>query len=647
MLFIVAGVLASVPVLISACEGDMERDIIPVSTPDMAKSVTQMSQGTILAPTAIHMLDTTVVYTTTMPVPTPRKIVVIDNDTGGKYEMSVASDGTVIDTVVLEPTKCREIPTVEVEISYVLSPPSSLEDNILSSEIIARGMVLSAERNVKDMKVIHGGNYVGEFLDLHFKVIEYLKGSGPEVLTVEEFIFTTHSNCGRESARKIAEKRLADSKSRLSGLESWWEGREALIFIRPSVSYKASRSGASSYTFAGSLGFPEPIGKDDILRRLNYQSAWLPSISSNRASDGASSDGPRYRTQGTVLTLNSPLSMSLSEIKELITTMATHPQNNPRYEGCLWLKFYNDGMNKAGHKRPSQIDIQMDSGLPKGHVFNGFRNVVTGLEYFRDSDPNPPYSSFLVNEFEGWPPFSRSDLDSTDYYARLWVSGQDAGLFVSETVDDPDNDPSTGYTYQVVTARPIPSGIYKIFYFDQPASWVACGYNPMWIHDDIEYIITVTTSAEVLHEAFFDPEAFSDPTDNGGVAVGFYDDSFGVLKPPLIKGTSTSIQSLLWENKQVKMSTSESIDLSDYVMDFINLEGEAFLTLGFDDAASESYLGIERRVWNVPEQPWQSGDLLMIRIRERDSKDDSDAVAQSNPNVPTITPTPSPSPTLP
>ena len=128
--------------------------------------------------------------------------------------------------------------------------------------------------------------------------------------------------------------------------------------------------------------------------------------------------------------------------------------------------------------------------------------------------------------------------------------------------------------------------------------------------------------------------------------MGFYDDSFGVLKPPLIKGTSTSIQSLLWENEQVKMSTYESIDLPDYVMDFINLEGQAFLTLGFDDAASESRPGIERRVWNVPEQPWQSGDLLMIRIRERDSKDDSDAVAQSNPNVPTDTPTPSPSPTL-
>ena len=95
------------------------------------------------------------------------------------------------------------------------------------------------------------------------------------------------------------------------------------------------------------------------------------------------------------------------------------------------------------------------------------------------------------------------------------------------------------------------------------------------------------------------------------------------------------------------MSTSESIDLSDYIMDFINLEGKAFLTLGFDDATSEIYLGIERRIWDVPEQPWQSGDLLMIRIRERDSKDDSDAVAQSNPNVPTDTPTPSPSPTLP
>ena len=635
LLFIVAGVLASVPMLISACDGDMEQDIAPVSTPEIATGV---------APTTTMAVDT----------PTPVYVTVILEDGSirqatedGTIRESVfteTEDGIVIETA-LEPI-CRPIPTVEVEASYVLSPPSSLEDNILNSEIIARGVVLSAERSVKDMKVIHGGDYVGEFLDLRFKVIEYLKGSGPELLTVEEFIFTTHSSCGRESARKIAEKRLSDSKLRLSGIESRWEGGEALIFIKPNVSYRASRSGASAYTFAGGLGFPEPIGKDDILRRLNYQSAWLPFTSFNRASDGSGSDGRRYRTQGTVLTLSSPLSMSLSEIKELIATIATHPQNNPRYEGCLRLRFYYDGMNKAGHNRTGQIDIEMDSGLPKGHVFQGLRNVITGSEYFREPDHNQLYSSFLVNEFEGRSQFSRSDLNSMDYYARLWVSGEDADLFMSETVDDPDNDPSTGYTYQVVTVRPIPRGIYKIFYFDQPASWVACDYNPMWIHDDIEYVITVTASAKVLHEAFFDPDAFSDLGDNGGTAVGFYDDSFGVLKPALIEGTSTSIQSLLWEDGQVKMNTSESISLSDYVMDLINLEGEAFLTLGFDDTASESRPGIERRFWNVPERPWKSGDLLMIRIRERDSKDNSGAVAQSNPNVSTVTPTPTPSPTL-
>lgn len=102
LLFIVAGVLASVPMLISACEGDMEQDIATVSTPEIATGV---------APTTTMAVDT----------PTPVYVTVILEDGSirqatedGTIRESVfteTEDGIVIETA-LEPI-CRPIPTVE------------------------------------------------------------------------------------------------------------------------------------------------------------------------------------------------------------------------------------------------------------------------------------------------------------------------------------------------------------------------------------------------------------------------------------------------------------------------------------------------------------------------------------------------------
>ena len=56
--------------------------------------------------------------------------------------------------------------------------------------------------------------------------------------------------------------------------------------------------------------------------------------------------------------------------------------------------------------------------------------------------------------------------------------------------------------------------------------------------------------------------------------------------------------------------------LANHHADFIALDGSVSLRLDFDDA-TETGEGDSRALsWTVCAQPWQSGDLLMLRISE-------------------------------
>ena len=108
-----------------------------------------------------------------------------------------------------------------------------------------------------------------------------------------------------------------------------------------------------------------------------------------------------------------------------------------------------------------------------------------------------------------------------------------------------------------------------------------------------------------MHEAFFDPVTI-------GSAVGA-DGTNGVLDPAgfSVGGTTTTISGLKWENGTVTMTLSPSVSLAGRRVDFIGLDGLAFLTLYFDNDRRGSG-GVY--TWMVRDQPWQAGDLLMLRI---------------------------------
>lgn len=105
----------------------------------------------------------------------------------------------------------------------------------------------------------------------------------------------------------------------------------------------------------------------------------------------------------------------------------------------------------------------------------------------------------------------------------------------------------------------------------------------------------------------------------GGAAGA--DASNGVLAPAgfAYNGASVDIESIRWKSGKVEMRLSPHTGLANHYADFIALDGTVSLRLGFADAA-ETGAGDSRALkWKVCNQPWQDGDLLMLRISEESS----------------------------
>ena len=62
-------------------------------------------------------------------------------------------------------------------------------------------------------------------------------------------------------------------------------------------------------------------------------------------------------------------------------------------------------------------------------------------------------------------------------YSEVWLTGPDMDLFRAEIVDD-DTDPSNGYTDTIMTARPLPAGVYNITNHSRLYEYIACDFHP-------------------------------------------------------------------------------------------------------------------------------------------------------------------------
>ena len=474
--------------------------------------------------------------------------------------------------------------------NHTIAPqgPISIEELIFLSETVARVRLLSVEPD----SILRYGHPIPIFA-FRFRVIEYLKGSGGDELTVRARAGYPYIGSIRyiDEPTPDADAALRTAKHMLAQRDARWDDREALVFLNPSDAPKE----AGVYNFAWRFSGPTPSDHYTVTSADNK--AWLPA--SAPPSGYAASAEPRYLTvapfiayhpqaRGAVADSGSPpessdMIISLSEIESLIEAnadMLAKGHGRPGYEECVKDMFEFDARERISPPRQPYTTVEryISSGRPAGHRL--------------------------------WPRPARKE--GSAFYSKWWTTGADADLFVFRITEDPDNDPSTGYAWEEIATRPIPKGSYNVFVKAQSASWVPCGYNPAADAPGYRNTrIIVTAPDGTLHEAFFDPVAIG-----GGAGA---DGDNGVLKPAefsLPDGTSAAIRSIVSRPSAVEMRLEPRARLSGYHADFIAMDGSVSLRLDFNDA-SEIGEGDSRALsWPVCIRRWEAGDLMMLRISE-------------------------------
>ena len=304
-----------------------------------------------------------------------------------------------------------------------------------------------------------------------FRIVEYLKGSGDDELTVNliaespdgPFAGYRYVSSASPTPTPDAEDALRTAKSRLAQRDARWDNREALIFLNPSTI--PGESGA--YEFAGRHATTVLY---DYAITSEYNRAWLPATAPSKGAvadaviDSAlASSEPHYLTgepfdagqlqaPGVVAESVSPpessaAAISLSGIKSLIQAnevMLAKGEGVPGYEECVKEMFEFNSTYKEALPDPYIIERHIPSGQPEG--------------------------------YKTWPMPSR--YVGSPFYSRWWTTGADADLFIFRITEDPDNDPATGYAWDEIATRPIPKGNYNVFDKAQASSWAPCDYNP-------------------------------------------------------------------------------------------------------------------------------------------------------------------------
>ena len=158
--------------------------------------------------------------------------------------------------------------------------------------------------------------------------------------------------------------------------------------------------------------------------------------------------------------------------------------------------------------------------------------------------------------------------------------------------------------------RPLAQGTYVVHEYWQPFVAVPCNF---YAEDEyVEWSVEVKAPAGTLHEAFFDPVALS----GGDVGATW---EYGVIEPYefTVGSDDVKIDGLEWLNGGVLLRLDRYVPLSGQTLDFIELDGSVSTSLDFADALANESVGMWS--WSVDSQPWEDGDLLMLRIRETDT----------------------------
>ena len=479
--------------------------------------------------------------------------------------------------------------------------PVDFGERSLEERIVERDTVVVATLSTTTAEVITpsggywpGGHSIGVFF--HLDVSEYLVGSGPASITALA-VTGTRSNGDVYATVTEAE---ADIPRVLAARDSTWDDREAVIFLDSDSDLV---NGMVDHVVDGDDEFYMaygPAGKnpDDGYVYNGYslhdrnEKLWLPS-----ANTGGTGDDrefllavPEQGVEDKTITIR-----NLKQVIGIVGAKLSAGDGSDKYKTCLRhvyrLESDNEYRKKTGQVdedyhvyRPDPDDLFMESGQP------------AGVEVYK---------------FENGGVASTTDEDSER--TRVWLSGDDSGHFsVRNGSLRPYPGSPIGHVFDisVVSARPLPPGTYTFTQHYAPEHLILC--NHVYEHD-IE--VSVSMQGNPTHEFFFDPVTV-------GSAVAA-DASNGVLKPTSFTdtdGASATVESISYEAPSTGSGQAGKVrvkvvpwDALSGAMDVIELDGTVSASLRVANSSVD--LGSNTFTWSVPSQPWEDGDMLMVRIR--------------------------------
>ena len=467
----------------------------------------------------------------------------------------------------------EEDETGEVVLNEFFSPryqnPPSLDLQIFEADIVVIATLVSVTPATQAV-----GDRVRPGQVLQFRSSEYLKGTGPREFVVEvpmvEYEYSTQA-AALEAARSFVANRVTTYDSR-PGVLFLQGPLTAASLTQQSTTSASGGSATRSIRASNPTVFAfVPGGMDKGSWEYSIESkerVWMPSATSAggsggsgaRSPDSAENTNPEYISNGQV---SPPTVVTLSDLKANISALQARLQEGENIEGfkdCVWIELNFERLYR--HYDPLILADTMPSGADPG------------TQTF--------YDDLLV-------------FPNATVYMNVWVEGQDASHFEHVLVDD-DDDP-VEYRFKAGPIRPLPEGFYEVDFRIQNPTSIPCDFRGKSL---LKTELTANAPAGTLHEAFFDPtESGTDEVSPAGFTVN---------------GTSTEINSLEWSNNKVVLTLDTHVSLSGYVLDFIELDGSVSLSLFTDSATVDSTAGTHS--WSVTTQPWENGDLLMLRIRK-------------------------------
>ena len=325
--------------------------------------------------------------------------------------------GAVAPPVVSETAPGIGTPTMVVPVGY--DGPTSLEERIFASPVIARVQLSSATSTVEIGTTYQGTKYIA-LLEFSFSVQEYLKGSGADdivaVWAAAPFFDTQQE--AEDALPAIAAARDAQ-----------WDAHESIVFLQEdSRGFLSSTQQADRYYLAWGGSKMMYADQDDVYSIASrHNKLWLPAAAAVGATSQPTGDQQRFLTDVPPATGTAP-TITLGEIKTRIATVTAKldaGDGSEEYTECVRETYYLE--RKDRHLReiyPDRGSTGSNISPPHTHQFNSGLGVGTVVYEIPEGDPITPSVPFEV-----------------------WLDGGDASLF---SVANLSQD------YRVTTTRPLP-----------------------------------------------------------------------------------------------------------------------------------------------------------------------------------------------